>query len=1230
MTLTVESVNDNPIAVNENYSVDEDNTLTVNVVNGILANDSDAESATLTLQLVSDVSNGSLTLNDDGSFEYIPNVNFSGTDSFTYRVDDGNGGVETATATITVNEIADDAPTQIQLSNTSIDENVANGSIVGTLGTIDPDAGDTHTYELVNNADGRFTIVGNEIQVTNSNLLDAETNTSHDLIIRSTDAGGLSIEQTFTITVNNVNEAPNQIQLSNASIDEQTTNGTVIGTLATTDSDVEDTHTYSLVDNAEGRFTIVNGNQIAIADSSQIDFESNSTHTIIVRTTDARGLTYDQSLTISINDLPEPDLTIDAVNAPSTASFGETFNVSWTVNNNGDGITTTSWNDKVYLSTDDTLSDDDLELSTTTINNSVGANGQYEQTASVTLPLSNTVVDGSYYILVKTDADTNQTELDENNNVASQAIALTVPPTPDLVVSNIVAPTEAFSGQDIEVTWTITNNGDANATGTWTDTIYLSNDANVSADQQYGSFSFTGTIEAGQSIERKQVITLPIDLNDTRHIIVKTDANNQLFEYTSEDNNATVKEDAISVELSPFPNLQVTSVIAPNTAFSSQSTVVEWTVSNTGNGATSAPRWQDSVWLSFDRNFDGADILLGQVANTSYLNAGESYSNSIDVTLPQGIDGNYYFLVQTDWGKNQVFEFQNEDDNLGVSNVSDIELTPPPDLQVSVNAPSNAFSGQYTSLSWTVTNEGQGRTLQSSWYDEVYLSTDKVLDGSDEYLGRQNHSGILQPGESYTVSNTTRVFELPEGISGDYYFLVRTDAGGQVYESALSANNIGFDGTPTTVFLTPPPDLEISLEAPDTAQASHDLTIDYSVSNYGATATPYGKWIDTFYLSVDDQLDASDIVLNSRTHYCSLDIGEYENNSVTLTLPDGISGNYYLFAKTDSNDNVFELDNDNNIAFNTITIDSQPADLAVSEVIIPSIIEAGTGTQISWTVTNQGTGDTVKTRWNDQLWLSNDSVIGNGDDRLLETFTHNGLLNAGSSYTNDELVTIPFNLQGNYQLYIKTDVNNSVYEAEQEANNTFVFSPIAITRETPDLQVTTVNAPVAGSSGESITVEWSVANSGTGKTNSNYWYDEVFLSLDRDLGDSSDISLGKVYHSGSLQQGEGYDVSHVFKLPQNVDYYVVVRTDIGNQVLETPLENNNVTATSSKTSINLNTVPDLVIKGIDAPLQAISGQTFDVNWTVSNQGADFNNSWRDVFYLSRDQVFDRSNDIYLG
>src|SRR5262249_3322720 len=144
---------------------------------------------------------------------------------------------------------------------------------------------------------------------------------------------------------------------------------------------------------------------------------------------------------------------------------------------------------------------------------------------------------------------------------------------------------------------------------------------------------------------------------------VTTDAYNQVYEHTHEDNNTTVASAPITVRLSPFPNLVVSAVTPPVSAFSSQQTVVQWTVRNSGNGATSTPTWYDGVWLSLDRTFDDTDVFLGDAANPTYLNPGDSYTNSLTVTLPRGIDGNYYFLVKAD-SRNQVFELSHEDDNL--------------------------------------------------------------------------------------------------------------------------------------------------------------------------------------------------------------------------------------------------------------------------------------------------------------------------------------------------------------------------------------------------------------------------------------------------------------------------------------------------------------------------------------------------------------------------------------
>ncbi len=100
------------------------------------------------------------------------------------------------------------APTNIALSANSVAENSANNTVIGALTTTDPDAGDSHTYSLTDNAGGRFGISGNQLVVANGSLLDFETNTSHTVTVLSTDSTGLSFSKNFTINVTNVNEAP--------------------------------------------------------------------------------------------------------------------------------------------------------------------------------------------------------------------------------------------------------------------------------------------------------------------------------------------------------------------------------------------------------------------------------------------------------------------------------------------------------------------------------------------------------------------------------------------------------------------------------------------------------------------------------------------------------------------------------------------------------------------------------------------------------------------------------------------------------------------------------------------------------------------------------------------------------------------------------------------------------------------------------------------------------------
>jgi gliding motility-associated-like protein len=113
-------------------------------------------------------------------------------------------------ATKTIHVVVNVAPTNITLSSSSISENNTVGAVIGTLTSTDADAGDTHTYTLVSGLGSTdntsFTVVGNQLKAAIA--FDYETKTSYSVRLRSTDAGGLSFEKVFTITINNVNETP--------------------------------------------------------------------------------------------------------------------------------------------------------------------------------------------------------------------------------------------------------------------------------------------------------------------------------------------------------------------------------------------------------------------------------------------------------------------------------------------------------------------------------------------------------------------------------------------------------------------------------------------------------------------------------------------------------------------------------------------------------------------------------------------------------------------------------------------------------------------------------------------------------------------------------------------------------------------------------------------------------------------------------------------------------------
>jgi hypothetical protein len=106
--ITVNSVEDAPVAVDDAYTIDEDGILQVDGASGVLANDYDGDGDSLALQLISSPTHGSILLNADGSFTYTPDADWYGDDMFEYEVSDGDQ-TDTAKVIITVNPVDDPA-----------------------------------------------------------------------------------------------------------------------------------------------------------------------------------------------------------------------------------------------------------------------------------------------------------------------------------------------------------------------------------------------------------------------------------------------------------------------------------------------------------------------------------------------------------------------------------------------------------------------------------------------------------------------------------------------------------------------------------------------------------------------------------------------------------------------------------------------------------------------------------------------------------------------------------------------------------------------------------------------------------------------------------------------------------------------------------------------------------------------------------------------------------------
>ncbi|HWD21184.1 MAG TPA: CARDB domain-containing protein [Verrucomicrobiae bacterium] len=935
-----------------------------------------------------------------------------------------------------------------------------------------------------------------------------------------------------------------------------------------------------------------------------------------------------------------PDLIPTNFNAPSSVviqQLNQQISLDWTVLNRGAGAAYQSWFDSVYISPTNVLDSNAVFLTGAGVAPVLGAGAPYLGFNNAPVPNG---IEGNYYLLLNANDNANLYEANRTNNLLVRPFQITVPPYPILAVVSLQAPTEAWSGQPITVTWTLTNSGAGAIDGSFYDTVYLASSPAGDNLQPYNNFQFTGRIEPGQSIVRQQLINLPLSLSGTFWPAVQADVNHNIFEFTNAGPALVVASQPLVVHLTPTPNLQVTSVQGPTSIFSSAPATISWVVTNSGAGPTRAPFWNDNVYLSASTNmFDPHYFAyLGAAQNTAFLDSGESYANSLNVTIPRGIDGTYYFLVRADDG-NYVFEGDNEGDNVLASAPVVVNLTPPPDLQVTaLIAPLHGFSGQPISVQWAVTNLGLGQTTatETGWYDRVYISTNNFLDFHAVSLGDFLHNGGLDPTMGYSATNNVT---LPIGISGNWYVIVQCDIFNSVFEGAFEDNDFTIASHATVVELTPPPDLQAQIvAAPTNALSSHTLSVTYSVANNGSTVTPNSGWYDGLYLSTNSVFDSTATFFNYVGHSGALPPGASYTNTLSALLPDTYTGTNYIYVVSDLYTEVFELNKSNNVAVAPmpVVIVSRPANLAAISLQGPASANIGSGILVSWTVTNLGAGDTAVASWNDRVILAQNTVPGGSSDIDLLDYQHSGIVGVGGQYNvANALAEIPNAVApGNYYLIVIADDNTTVYEGTNINHSVSAPRPITITAHSADLQVTAAAGPTNAPAGSYVTVNYTVKNGGDLPPASSYWLDYLYLSPDGALGPNT-IFLGYVQNLAALAPGASYANSITAALPPNIqsNYTFVVYADANNYISEPPgLRFNNVYQVTPPVFITPSALPDLVVTNVIVPPTAYEGQSFTVTWTVENIGnaTAANIYWYDVAYLSLDQSLDAASDTYLG
>lgn len=627
--------------------------------------------------------------------------------------------------------------------------------------------------------------------------------------------------------------------------------------------------------------------------------------------------------------------------------------------------------------------------------------------------------------------------------------------------------------------------------------------------------------------------------------------------------------------------------------------------------------------------------------DTSYrygtVQPGESYSRDVRYTVsPNLATGQYNLTVHTD-AREQVFEFESNDNNMLSTGVRIILRLS--DLVVSnVEASlSSSSEGNSVIVNYAIMNTGSGRSVGSPWIDRVGVSNSPGLDGQLEFVADYTWRKELSPQQNDSVQ---LLINLPRDRVGILYIHVFTDYYNRVKEES-DLNNRGVSMSITAPLIQPDLAVQKIVVAGEVELYSGErVQITWMVGNVGNGTLTRGRWFDSVYLDKSSVLSDEAIKLDDINIFDMLKPNSSYTATANVGIPEGLSGGYYLFVRTDNFQQIDEADDtENNVNSILLFLELPPSpDLRVKHISVS--YSEGDGNDriltIRWTVINLGNSMMDEVAWTDQLFVSTEPAFDQQNSIRIADMEVVGQLGAYQEYFITKAVILPTDAFGSLFVYAVVDSANNIVEVAAEDNNigrsaNQVSVPKPVLAQIT-LEINTDILPSTVFAGDVLSFRYSVSNVGKANLPLSSWTDGVYLVREKDASRTTILAEGflldTILHNRGLESGEQLKVIINISIPYLLNQFLYFATvmDINGNLgdPEAIASDGDILAQTIKPIlIEQGPLPDLIPLPHVGNITTHGGQPLNVSFQVANIG---NNTARGVWYvaiyLSRDAILD--------